>query len=221
MKIILNLTVLIIIVLTTSACGDKTPPKIVKEPITPDVMVIGTQTWTAKNLNVATFRNGDPIPEAKSPKEWKAASDNKQAAWCYYENDPKNGTKYGKLYNWYAVNDSRGLAKAGWHIPTDEEWTVLFDFLGGNDAAGKKMKRNSGWLANGNGTNSSGFSGLPGGYCSYDAKFLSVGYDGFWWSSSKVDESYAWSRRLNCNFSSRNRFKYLFNFGFSVRLVKA
>jgi uncharacterized protein (TIGR02145 family) len=139
MKIILNLTVLMMIILTTSSCGDKTPPKIVKEPITPDVVVIGTQTWTAINLNVATFRNGDPIPEAKSPKEWKAASDNKQAAWCYYENNAANGTKFGKLYNWYAVVDARGLAKAGWHIPTDEEWTVLFDFLGGNDVAGKKM----------------------------------------------------------------------------------
>ena len=103
-------------------------------------VTIGTQTWTTKNLDVATFRNGDAIPQAKTNEEWKAGRENKQPAWCYYDNDAKNGTKYGKLYNWYAVNDARGLAPAGWHIPTDEEWTVLSTFLGGGDVAGKKMK---------------------------------------------------------------------------------
>ena len=103
-------------------------------------VTIGTQTWTTKNLDVATFRNGDAIPQAKTNEEWKAAGKNKQAAWCYYRNDPKNGAKYGKLYNWYAVVDTRGLAPAGWHVPTDEEWTVLSTFLGGEDVAGKKMK---------------------------------------------------------------------------------
>ena len=103
-------------------------------------VTIGTQTWTTKNLDVATFRNGDAIPQAKTFKEWKDAGNNKQPAWCYYDDDAKNGTKYGKLYNWYAVNDARGLAPAGWHIPTDEEWTVLSTFLGGGDVAGKKMK---------------------------------------------------------------------------------
>jgi uncharacterized protein (TIGR02145 family) len=103
-------------------------------------VTIGTQTWTTKNLDVATFRNGDAIPQAKTFKEWKDAGNNKQPAWCYYDDDAKNGTKYGTLYNWYAVNDARGLAPAGWHIPTDEEWTVLSTFLGGGDVAGKKMK---------------------------------------------------------------------------------
>ena len=107
-------------------------------------VTIGTQTWTTKNLNVATFRNGDAIPRAKTDKEWKAAGDNKQPAWCYYENKTTNGTKYGKLYNWFAVNDARGLAPTGYHIPTDEEWTVLSTFLGVEDAAGKKMKSTSG-----------------------------------------------------------------------------
>jgi uncharacterized protein (TIGR02145 family) len=104
---------------------------------------IGTQTWMTENLNVSTFRNGDPIPEVKTNEEWKKAGENKQPAWCYYDNDPKNGAKYGKLYNWYAVNDPRGLAPAGWHIPTDEEWTTLGDHLGDDD--GKKMKSTSGW----------------------------------------------------------------------------
>jgi uncharacterized protein (TIGR02145 family) len=108
-------------------------------------VTIGTQTWTTKNLDVATFRNGDPIPEAKTDEEWKAAVENKQPAWCYYDNKAANGNKYGKLYNWYAVVDARGLAPIGYHIPTDDEWTVLSTFLGGEDVAGKKMKSRSGW----------------------------------------------------------------------------
>jgi len=106
---------------------------------------IGNQTWTTKNLDVATFRNGDLIPQAKTDEEWEAAGENKQPAWCYHENNTANGTKYGKLYNWYAVNDTRGLAPTGYHIPTDEEWTVLSTFLGGEDVAGKKMKSSFGW----------------------------------------------------------------------------
>jgi uncharacterized protein (TIGR02145 family) len=108
-------------------------------------VTIGTQVWMKENLNVSTFRNGDPIPEAKTDEEWKAAGDAKQPAWCYYNNDPKNGTKYGKLYNWYAVNDSRGLAPEGWHVPTDEEWTVLIGYLGGEKDITKKIKSTSGW----------------------------------------------------------------------------
>lgn len=104
---------------------------------------IGTQVWMSKNLDVDTFRNGDKIPEAKTNEEWRAATENKQPAWCYYENDPANGAKYGKLYNWYAVNDSRGLAPIGWHIPSDSEWTALETSLG-NDA-GIKMKSEAGW----------------------------------------------------------------------------
>lgn len=73
-------------------------------------VTIGTQVWRTKNLDVATFRNGDSIPQAKTNEEWEKAAENQQPAWCYYNNDPANGAKYGKLYNWYAVNDSRGLA---------------------------------------------------------------------------------------------------------------
>jgi len=80
---------------------------------------IGTQTWMAKNLNVSIFANGDPIPEVKTNEEWKKAAEEKKPAWCYYENDPANGAIYGKLYNWYAVSDPRGLAPKGWHIPIE------------------------------------------------------------------------------------------------------
>ena len=250
-------------------------------------VTIGNQTWTTKNLDLATFRNGDAIPQAKTNEEWSAAGRNKQPAWCYYDNDPKNGTKYGKLYNWYAVNDSRGLAPAGYHIPTDEEWTVLHDFLGGTrgylHSAGEKMKmspvfgptlisyvdqggyyaqnwvacsncivasseykkicpsckgmggrnvqgnyipktkrkvetqgENTGW----NGDNSSGFSGLPGGYRNSNGNFYDVGYLGFWWSASEYYGSNAWGRRLYSSYSNLYRLSSDEGDGFSVRCVR-
>jgi uncharacterized protein (TIGR02145 family) len=162
---------------------------------------IGTQVWMTKNLDVSTFRNGDPIPEAKTNEEWKIAGENKQPAWCYYDNDPANGAKYGKLYNWYAVNDSRGLAPTGWHVPSADEWKTLTDFLGGEGVAGTKMKSKSGWEKNGNGTNTSGFSGLPGGRrYSNGTLFYAIGNEGSWWSSTEGISSYAWHRYLYCDF---------------------
>ncbi len=101
---------------------------------------IGTQTWSAKNLDVSTFRNGNPIPEAITNEEWEKAGKQGKPVWCYYNNDPKNGKIYGKLYNWYAVNDKRGLAPEGWHVPTDAEWATLITYLGGKDVAGGKLK---------------------------------------------------------------------------------
>ncbi len=156
---------------------------------------IGTQTWMTENLNVDKFRNGDPIPQAKTNAEWYAAGDNNQPAWCYYDNDSANGAKYGKLYNWYAVNDSRGLAPAGYHIPSHAEWTFLTTYLGDFDIAGENMKSKSGWDKNGNGTNRSGFSGLPGGFRNINGTFYVVGEDGYWWSSSEASLN-AWYRGL-------------------------
>ncbi len=183
-------------------------------------VTIGTQTWTTLNLDLATFRNGDAIPEAKTDEEWEAAGANKQPAWCYYDNDPKNGTKYGKLYNWYAVVDARGLAPLGYHIPSDTEWTKLSDYLGGEESAGEKMKRNSGWL-NSNGTNSSGFSGLPGGYRFVEENFFNVGDYGRWWSASEYDEESVWDRRLFSDYSDLTRSNTSGkNDGLSVRCVR-
>lgn len=129
------------------------------------------QEWMPENLNVDKFRNGDEIPEIRDAAAWEAAGESKQPAWCYYENDPTNGEKYGKLYNWYAVADPRGLCPSGWHVPSDAEWTALTDYLGGNELAGMKMKSTNGWEPyegkSGNGNNESGFSGLPGGYRYY------------------------------------------------------
>ena len=163
-------------------------------------VTIGTQVWTSKNLDVSKFRNGDAIPLAKTNAEWELAGQNYQPAWCYYENNGENGTKYGKLYNWYAVNDPRGLAPAGFHIPSDAEWTLLTDYLGGETAAGTKMKSSFGWDENCNGSNSSGFAGLPGGCRHYNGAFGNIGRYGIWWSATAVDSNYAWLRYLDYDY---------------------
>jgi len=155
---------------------------------------IGTQTWTSKNLDVETYRNGDEIPQVKDKEEWANLS---TGAWCYYENETANGKKYGKLYNWYAVNDPRGLAPKGYHIPTDAEWTILTENLG--DEGGKKMKSTSGWDNHANGTNTSGFAGLPGGYRASKGGFHLIGAHGDWWSSSVDNAGYPCSRYLGSN----------------------
>jgi uncharacterized protein (TIGR02145 family) len=136
----------------------------------------------AQDFSGTHFRNGDLIPHIESNEEWKRADENKKPAWCYYNNDPANGPKYGKLYNWYAVSDPRGLCPVGWHIPREAEWTELNNALGGKDVAGNKMKNTSGWKDNGNGNNSSGFSGLPGGRRYVGGAFNDIGTDGFWWT---------------------------------------
>lgn len=181
---------------------------------------IGNQVWTVKNLNVGTFRNGEVIPEVKSAEDWEAAGAAGKPAWCYFDNDSTNGSLYGKLYNWYAVNDARGLAPAGWHVPSNDEWTVLTDNLGGADVAGIKLKADTGWLEKGHGNNASGFTALPGGYRFFVGLFLNAGQDGGWWTSTKHSDGYAWLRYLYSN--DRNIFVNHMHckMGFSVRCVK-
>jgi uncharacterized protein (TIGR02145 family) len=148
-------------------------------------VTIGGKTWSIANLNVSTFRNGDTIPEAKTNEEWVAAGAAGKPAWCYYNNDPANGEKYGKLYNWYAVNDPRGLAPAGWTISDNNDWADLADNLGGQSIAGAKMKNSTGWTDGNNGSNISGFTGLPGGYRIENGLFKNMGSIGVWWTTSE------------------------------------
>jgi uncharacterized protein (TIGR02145 family) len=98
-------------------------------------MVVGNQIWMNQNLNVDRFQNGDLIPEVKNDMEWKKAGEQGRPAWCYYKNDPNNGVKYGKLYNWFAVNDKRGLAPKGWHIASSWDWSELIENLGGKEVS--------------------------------------------------------------------------------------
>ena len=162
---------------------------------------IGKQVWMVENLNVYTFKNGDSRPQAKTTEEWMQAGENLQPAWCYYDNDSSNGTKLGKLYNFYAVSDPRGLAPKGYNIPSDADWSMLTNFLGGEKKAGKKMKSISGWeldsIKNGNGTNSSGFEGLPAGFRRYNGSFFKKGQTGIWWSKTEGESNYSWSRFLS------------------------
>lgn len=148
----------------------------------PGTVRVGSQTWAVANLNVSTFRNGDSIPEAKTNKEWLAAGESGKPAWCYYNNDPAIGLKYGKLYNWYAVNDPRGLAPSGWTLPGDADWAKLINSLGGQGGAGNKMKSNGRWNEGTNGSNESGFTGFPAGYRVENGTFTNIGSIGIWWS---------------------------------------
>jgi uncharacterized protein (TIGR02145 family) len=184
-------------------------------------VTIGTQVWMTKNLDVSKFRNGDPIPEAKTTEEWENAGKNKQPAWCYYDNDPKNGEKYGKLYNWYAVSDSRGLAPEGWRVPSNDEWTVLETYLGVTNVM-VKLKSTSGWKKRGNGNNSSGFSGLPGGLRYGEGTFGHIGYNGKWWSSTEhiKSDQLVYCRGMQCNLVNVDKSSGAKWWGFSVRCIK-
>jgi uncharacterized protein (TIGR02145 family) len=180
-----------------------------------DLATIGSQVWTKKNLDVETYRNGDIIPQVQDGNAWGSLT---TGAWCYYDNNAANGTKYGKIYNWYAVNDPRGLAPVGYHIPTDTEWTQLSDYLGGVVNASSKMKSTSGWYT-GNGTNSSGFSGLPGGSRYVDGSFNNIEYIGSWWSSTEAGPQ-AWNRDLSYGISILSRLINDKEEGRSVRCLR-
>lgn len=151
---------------------------------------IGNQVWMTDNLNVNKFHNGVTIPESKNAEEWKKAGEAGEPAWCYYDNDPANGAKYGRLYNWYAVNHPSGLAPKGWKIPSNDDWSLLTKYLGAD--AGKKMKSTIGWLENGNGTNETGFNALPGGFRNYGVGFGGIGYSGYYWCGTEGDTDYGW-----------------------------
>lgn len=185
-------------------------------------VVIGEQEWLIKNLDVSTFRNGDPIPEAKTNASWEISTRQHEPAWCYYNMDSTNQNKFGKLYNWYAVNDPRGIAPVGWHVPTDVEWQILVDYLGGDSSAAGKMKEfeTAIWEnPNTGATNKSGFTGLPGGYRYHDG-FYYMGYTAFFWSSTRHTTTTAWSRLLN--YDNSEVYRYFGNKwdGYSVRCVR-
>ena len=178
---------------------------------------IGEQCWFAENLRTEHYTNGEVIPANLSLSEWISTT---SGATVVYGESASNLETYGRLYNWYAVDEARGLCPSGWHVPTDGEWTVMTDFLGGESVAGGQMKTTYGWNNGGNGTNSSGFSGLPGGYrYHYNGGFNAAGYGGYWWSSSP-DGSSAWSRSLSISSESVNRGSYNLRDGISVRCVR-
>ena len=184
-------------------------------------ITIGTQIWTGCNLNVDTYRNGDPIPQVTDQIEWANLT---TGAWCYYNNDSSNGSVYGKLYNWHAVNDPRGLAPVGYHIPSNTEWGTLITFLGGGGTAGGALKESGldHWQSPNTGaTNSAGFTALPGGFRYAGGMFINKNSQSNWWTSVEralttarlVQISYLFETISNDSWDNKN-------YGLSVRLIK-
>jgi uncharacterized protein (TIGR02145 family) len=184
------------------------------------IVKIGKQVWMSENLNASTYRNGNPIRYARTIEEWQDAANKNEGAWCYYKYDPKNGEIYGKLYNWYSVKDARGLAPTGYHIPSDLEWSLLTEYLGGEAIAGQKLKSKSGWTGSGNGDNSSGFKSLPGGFCVDDGYFYGITEFSFFWSSSEDDAYDAWDRELYYDTTKVGRDNNYKKYGMSVRCLR-
>jgi len=185
-------------------------------------VTICNQVWSTKNLDVTTYRNGDAIPQVTDSVQWANLT---TGAWCYYNNDPAMGIIYGKLYNWYAVNDPRGLAPTGYHVPSDAEWTNLASCLGGFPYAGEAMKEAGfmHWLDPNSGlvnTNSSGFTALPGGIRDYNGSFGDIGYFGYWWSSTEDVTPFAKFRQLLYNSGSIYYGSIREATGFSVRCLR-
>lgn len=191
-------------------------------------IIIGEQTWIAQNLNTTRFRNGDLIPEARTGEEWKKAGADCKPVRCYYHNTSANGNEYGMLYNWYAVNDPRGLSPEGWNVPSDGEWDILTDFLGGPFIAGGRMKsigtiedRNGYWYSpNTQATNERGFSGMPGGLRENNGIFNGLGYYGYWWSSTGSSDFSAWYRYVGYFMSDIFKRRKYKDIGLSVRCLK-
>jgi uncharacterized protein (TIGR02145 family) len=153
-------------------------------------VTIGNQIWMTDNLNVKTFRNGDPIFEASNKKQWIHAFKNKIPAWCYYDDDPINGEKYGLLYNFYAVHDARGLAPLGWKIPSKKNFEELTKFLGGFENAGRSLRSRDN-----RGTNKSGFNVKLSGYlnCFFEEMSTEETFMGKFYFEGLEEESLMWT----------------------------
>jgi uncharacterized protein (TIGR02145 family) len=163
---------------TASKAGAK---KVASETAIEEVK-IGDQIWMAKNLDVTHFRNGDPITEARSIKDWEKAGKDKKPAWCYFENKAKNGLKIGKLYNWYAVKDARGLAPEGWRIPSVDDWSSLLETLGGEKQAIKKINKRAFFQGLSNGSRRK-FNYVPSAFDDLESGSV-------WWSSSEFKDPF-------------------------------
>ncbi len=164
-------------------------------------IIIGTQEWMAENLNTSIYRNGDPIATGLSNADWENTINTQQGAWSYYNNDPSYACPYGKLYNWYACVDARELCPLGWHVPSNDEWFILTENLGGEATAGGQMKSLSElWNApNEEASNSSGFSSLPAGFRNVGGGYSNLGVSDFLWSNTDFDFYEAWFHYLYYN----------------------
>ena len=190
----------------------------------------------SQNLRSESYENGDAIPSGLSGSEWESTSSGAVAVFgegnsdCYNYSPDGDAcdeawslSEYGRLYNWHAVDDARGLCPSGWHVPSGDEWTVMTNELGGESTAGIKMKNTYGWNNGGNGTNSSGFSAIPGGYFTQDGtNYDDGGWAGYWWSSSLNDDNIvrSWARYLYNDVQNVVRGSSNQHFGFAVRCIQ-
>ena len=191
-------------------------------------VTIGTQTWMAENLRTTKYRNGDPIPNVTNNASWSLLT---TGAFCDYNTNAFNGTKFGNLYNWYAVNDPRNIAPIGWHIATDAEWTTLTTYVsthfGTSLNTAKALAATTNWTTyatvgtvgnNPTINNYTGFSALPYGY--HDGTFHIAGTNTNWWTVNASDANNAWSRRINNSSNTVIRAGILKSYGYSVRCVR-
>jgi uncharacterized protein (TIGR02145 family) len=190
---------------------------------------IGTQTWMAENLRTTKYRTGEAIPEATDNYAWMKLTTGAQCTYSKTSDNVEIAT-FGRFYNWYTVSDSRNITPAGWHVPTDDEWTTLITFLGGESIAGSKMKETGTkhWISpNSGATNESGFTALPYGWrsgyfggSSFDGATGNIGSDGVFWSSTQDGASKAWSRHIERNPANCFRYNMDKQCGLSIRCVK-
>jgi len=185
-------------------------------------VLIGNQIWMAENLRVTHYRNGDPIPNVTDAGEWASLS---TGAYCEYDNNPDNVATYGRLYNWHAVNDGRNVAPEGWHVPTDAEWQILADYLGGSSVAGGKLKSigTDLWLSpNTDATDEFEFHGVPSGSRNYSGAYGYMGGYASYWSTTECSGTNALDRSLcydNATFDANCTYRFKEN-GFSIRCIK-
>ena len=181
---------------------------------------INGQVWMDRNLDVDRYRNGDIIPQIKDSTEWVNA---KFGAWCYYNNDSANGAVYGKLYNWYAVNDPRGLAPEGWVVSSATHWYYLMTNLGGYYVAGGKLKTKgtSRWLyPNYGATNETNFSALPSGCRADGSLFQNIGSLACWWTTDSLDNYRIKAKGIENNSSNMDEYLVMKFVGLAVRCVR-
>lgn len=215
-------------VLLLCGCVDDSPTI---DGYTYKTVKIGDQEWFAESLKTTVYANGDEIPYSRTDESWTTLEEGMR---CSYDHEEAMNAKYGQLYNWYAVDDERGLCPTKWHVPSEEDWKDLEVFLGmsrvdvslegdrgsGELGIGTKLKARGGWQKDGNGKDDIGFSALPGGYrTSFDGKFYNDGFYGYWWSSSPNGGS-AWYRYLNNYGPAIVRVNSVPKVGLSVRCLR-
>lgn len=188
-----------------------------------ETVVISSQTWLAENLRVSRFNDGTEIPEAGPNEEWSSLCNSGKPAWCYYNNDPVNGNKFGRLYNQYVVSDtSLNICPVGWHVPDEEEWFELFNAVGGLYRAGTAlMDRQSGeWDYHVNQSFSTVyFNAMASGYRDGDI-FSGINYQTTWWCA---DPYFSFALPLVALYRDTQlafERNYNYSYGFAIRCIK-